>query len=228
MLLLFNQFTDSPAPTAPATPTGLAATVVSPTRVDLTWNDVSGNETGFKIERKTGSAGGYVEISRPDANVETFSDVGLTPGTAYFYRIRSYNDVGNSAYSDEATATTSTPPPSTSPPNAPTNLEVLSATTSQIAVSWIDHANDESGFRIERKTGSEAFLEIATVGPDVSSYVNAGLAENTTYVYRVRAYNGFGDSDYTNEASATTGVTPPPPPPPGTLGVWRKKYVRRS
>jgi hypothetical protein len=47
------------------------------------------------------------------------------------------------------------------------------------------------------------------VGANAVSYSNTGLTSNTLYVYRVRAYNGAGDSGYSNEASATTGNKPP-------------------
>jgi len=72
-----------------------------------------------------------------------------------------------------------------------------------------------SGFKIERKTGSGSYFQIATVGAGVTSYSNTALNASTTYYYRVRAYNAAGNSDYSNEASATT--LPPPPPTAPTL-----------
>jgi hypothetical protein len=42
------------------------------------------------------------------------------------------------------------------------------------------------------------------VGANVTSYANTGLSSNTTYRYRVRAYNASGNSSYSNIASATT------------------------
>lgn len=48
------------------------------------------------------------------------------------------------------------------------------------------------------------FAQIATVGDGVTSYSNTGLTKNTTYRYRVRAYNAGSDSGYSNIASATT------------------------
>ena len=59
--------------------------------------------------------------------------------------------------------------------------------------------------------GGAGFAEIATVGADVESYSDTGLAAGTTYTYRVRAYNGAGSSGYSNEDSATTDSAPPPP-----------------
>jgi YD repeat-containing protein len=94
----------------PETPTNLTATAVSSTQINLSWTDNSNNETGFKIERKIGSSGTYSQIATVSANVTAYSDTGLTPDTTYYYRVRAYNLGGDSAYSNEANATTSTTP----------------------------------------------------------------------------------------------------------------------
>ncbi len=89
----------------PSAPTNLVATAVSQTQINLTWTDNSSNETGFKIERKTG-AGSYVEIKQVAANITSFNDTGLAAGTTYTYRVLAYNSGGDSPYSNEASATT--------------------------------------------------------------------------------------------------------------------------
>ena len=71
---------------------------------------------------------------------------------------------------------------------------------------------NETGFKIERKTGAGGtYSQIATVRP-VVTYNDTGLATNTTYFYRVRATNAIGDSAYSNEASATTQLNAPAAP----------------
>ena len=92
--------------TAPAAPGNLAATATSSSQINLTWTDNATNETGFYIERKTGSSGTYAQIAALGANVVSYSNTGLTAGTTYYYRVRAYNGSGNSAYSNEANATT--------------------------------------------------------------------------------------------------------------------------
>lgn len=92
-----------------------------------------------------------------------------------------------------------------SAPNAPTGLSASAASSSQINISWSDNSSNETGFRIERKTGSGGtYSEVTTVGANVTSYSNSGLSASTAYYYRVRAYNGTGNSSYSNETNATT------------------------
>jgi uncharacterized protein (TIGR02145 family) len=90
----------------PLPPTGLTGSVFSPTQINLTWTDNSTNETGFKIERRTGSAN-YTVVGTVNQDVLNFSDSGLTPSTTYTYRVYAFNAVGNSlTYTNEVTLTT--------------------------------------------------------------------------------------------------------------------------
>jgi len=98
------------------------------------------------------------------------------------------------------------------PPNAPSDLIANAISSSQINLSWQDNSSDEAGFKIERKTGSGSYSQIATVGAGVTSYSSSRLSASTEYYYRVRAYKGTLNSDYCEEASATT--LPPPPSAP--------------
>lgn len=203
--------------TPPSAPTNLAATSVSHTQINLTWTDNAINEQGFKIERCIGaSCSDFSLLTSIGANVTSYANTGLTASTSYTYRVRAYNAAGDSIDSNLATAVTQVAPV---PPTAPTGLSATAISSSQIDLSWADNASNEQGFKIERCVGSScsSFSQIATVGADVTSYSNTGLAASTSYSYRVRAYNIDGDSDYTNEATAVTPVAPGPPAAPTTL-----------
>ncbi len=92
-------------PPPPAAPTGLSATLIPPTRIDLAWTDNANNETGFKIERSTDGVN-FSLISTVGANVASYSNTGLSGVTTYYYRVRASNSSGDSAYSGIASATT--------------------------------------------------------------------------------------------------------------------------
>ena len=105
------------------------------------------------------------------------------------------------------------PAPDTTPPSTVSSLSASSAGTSVISLSW-SSASDTggsglAGYKIERCTGASctSYTQIATTTS--TSYSNSGLAEGTTYRYRVRAYDGAGNNGgYSSVASATTDTTP--------------------
>ncbi len=192
-------------PTPPTAPSNLAASATNSSTINLSWNDNSTNETGFKIERKTGLAGAYQQIATVNANIKNYPDAGLTAGTLYYYRVRAYNLGGDSDYSTEANATT------TVPPNAPSNLVATTTSSSAINLTWDDNSTNETGIKVERKTGAGGtYALIVTLGVNARSYSNTGLVASTLYYYRVQAFNSTDNSTYSLEANATTLANPNP------------------
>ena len=107
--------------------------------------------------------------------------------------------------------------PNLATPTAPTALTAIAFSSSAIDLHWTDNSNNETGFRIERALASPAaFSEIATVGANVNTFRDTGLAADTLYRYQVRAYNGNGNSAYTTIVQEVTqtgsGGTPPSAP----------------
>ncbi|MEQ1758998.1 MAG: fibronectin type III domain-containing protein, partial [Vicinamibacterales bacterium] len=190
---------------APAAPTGLSATATSASTIDLAWSDVA-TETSFHIERST-AGGPFVDIATVGADVTTFGDSGLTPETAYTYRVVGYNAGGPSVPSTVASATTPLAPPA-----APSALSVAAPTAVSAQLTWVDESATEAGFRIERSVNSGPFVQIAAVGADVTTYSDATTEPETTYAYRVRAFNAGGTSAYSNEAGVTTPIAAPAVP----------------
>jgi len=350
----------------PLAPDSLSLTVVSWQRIDLLWVDSSDNESGFRIERSTNN-GPFVEIGTTAANITNYQSTGLTANTLYSYRIRAYNNAGNSDYCANATATTHQAPagyisreiwtniagatvsaipldstpniintinilettsnygdsygqrirgfitaPATgeytfwiasddnselwlstndqpaskvkiasvtgytnsrewnkyssqksgvinlsegakyyieilhkegdqndnlavgwlkpgqsgsvpsevvpgtvlspfwsdSAPAAPSGLIATVVSSQRIDLSWSDNSSNESGFRIERSSGSGVFTEIGITAANVTTYQSTGLTANTAYSYRVRAYNAAVNSDYCTVTTATTHLAP--------------------
>jgi hypothetical protein len=91
-----------------ATPTNLIAAAISISEIDLSWTDNADDETAYSIERSLDGSTGWTEIGLVGADITTFSDTGLNPGTTYYYQVRAYK-VGDgqfSEYSNIASATT--------------------------------------------------------------------------------------------------------------------------
>ncbi len=95
----------------PAAPSNLTATTVSGSQINLSWQDNSADETGFVVERKTGTGGTWGQVGTTASNVTAFNNTGLVSGTTYFYRVQATSGAGSSGYSNEASATTSSSPP---------------------------------------------------------------------------------------------------------------------
>ncbi|HYV28707.1 MAG TPA: fibronectin type III domain-containing protein, partial [Candidatus Eisenbacteria bacterium] len=89
----------------PAPPSNLTATAISKTQINLAWTDNSGNEQGFKVERSTDGVA-FTQIVAVAANVTSYANTGLQGNKKYYYRVRAYNAVGNSTYSNTANAKT--------------------------------------------------------------------------------------------------------------------------
>jgi hypothetical protein len=92
-------------PLAPSAPTGLGATAISSSRIDLAWSGSAGVVDRYRIERATG-AGSFAAIDSVAAGVLTYQDEGLAPATPYRYRVQACNSNACSGYSGEASATT--------------------------------------------------------------------------------------------------------------------------
>jgi len=86
-------------------PLNFSATNIGYYSVVLSWVDNSDNEDGFSIERSISDSTSFIEIGTVGEGLTTFTDMNLQPGTAYYYRVKAYNDMG-SAYSNIAIATT--------------------------------------------------------------------------------------------------------------------------
>ena len=93
--------------------------------------------------------------------------------------------------------------PDIDPPGRPVNLVATAISSSQIDLSW-DDVSSEAGYEIESKLEGGDFQQIGTTGAGITSYSHTGLQADATYIYRVRAYNAIGDSDWSDEASART------------------------
>jgi photosystem II stability/assembly factor-like uncharacterized protein len=186
-------------------PTNLTAQIVNNSQVSLNWVDNSESETAYSIERKQGQSGQFQLITDVNSNSTSYIDQTVSPGQQYFYRVRGFNANTNSAFSNEADVSIIA-----SGPSSPTNLAATASSSSQINLTWQDNANDESGYKIDRRlTTTAPWVTIATTNSNVTSYSDTQLIDGTKYFYRVYAFNSNGNSNFSNDVNAITTMNAP-------------------
>lgn len=179
----------------PAAPSSLTATAISGTRVDLAWQDNSGNETGFRIERRV-AGGTFALLATAAANARTYSDTTAAIGTAYEYRVIATDGTLNSVASNTALVTT--PGGTGAVPTAASNLVLSLLSNGSVSLSWRDNSTNETSFLIQRRYTNWIWGDVATVGANATSFVDSTAVRNATHEYRVIALNAAGKSEDSN------------------------------
>jgi hypothetical protein len=171
---------------APVAPTNLAGMGVSPTAIQITWTSPSPNTaTGIKIFRSAGDDMHFAQVSTANAGATSFTDVNLTQGQVYFYKIAATNQAGDSAQTSEIQASPLLSPPVLSPDNVASN---------KVTLVWTRPPAANDHYNVERST-SAAFTTFTTVATGLPgsqlSYTDADpmlVSQPGQYYYRVRAF----------------------------------------
>jgi chitodextrinase len=201
----------APDTTAPTPPTGLSATAISGSRIDLAWTAATDNVavTGYRVLLNGATLANL-------GNVTSYQSTGLAPGITYVYTVRALDAAGNlSAVSNAATATTPGVVDSM-PPTTPATLSAVAASNSQINLAWAAATDNVavSGYRIYRDGVLVAVL------PSVLTYQDGGLQASTSYSYNVDAVDAVGNASGLSPAASATTLTAPDTSAPSTpLGL---------
>ncbi len=179
--------TSTPTTTSFPVPTNLTATPIDDQTIHLTWTHTCNFETGYQIERSEG--GSFTQIAEVGVDVNNYTDTGLPLGVTYTYRVKAYTETNESGYVTSAPISTSFP--------APTNLTATPIDDQSIYLTWTHTCDFEAGYRIERKSGSSSFEQIAEVIENIFELTDTGLSLGVTYTYRVKAFTSINESDFT-------------------------------
>jgi len=189
----------------PAAPTGLTATPVSQTQINLSWTDNSTNEDYFEIYKLANNQ--LVQVATSAANATSYSFTGSC-GIAYKFHIVATNAGGTSAASNTASATTDQ-----CTPGVPTGLTATPVSQTQINLSWTASSGATS-YKIYQVTSDHAFIYIGSTS--ITSYPVTGLScdyvdpyTGTGYRFIVTASNAGGTSGFSNTVIATTDACTP-------------------
>ena len=180
---------------APKAPSELAATGEGK-NISLEWNDNSDNEDGFIIyRREAGDKADFNQIAKVGENEKSYTDSNLGTDASFEYQITAYNGAGESDPSNKAAAATI--------PNAPWNLLIHTVKKYHVNLTWDDRSKVEKGYYVERKSSGD-WEKIATLDADAQEYQDGAASCETTYIYRVLAFNDAGESEPSNNRSART------------------------
>jgi cellulose 1,4-beta-cellobiosidase len=183
----------------PTAPTGLTATAGNG-QVSLAWS-ASAGATSYNIKRATVSGGPYANVGT--ATSTSFTNTGLTNGTTFFFVVSAVNSAGESANSNQATAT-----PTAGVPAAPTGL-TATAGNGQVSLSW-NATTGATSYNIKRSTVSGGPFNSVVASVSGTSFTNTGLANGTTFFFVVSAQNSAGQGPNSAQVSATPNASVDP------------------
>jgi len=170
--------------------------------VRLNWlESLSGDPTGYQIQRKIGTLGSYVIIVNDTASVSTtFLDTTVTPSTEFVYKIRAFNAFGVGDFSNEATIVTLLLPAN----------PILSAEQvgDMITLNWTEPASGQpiNGYKIDRRINFGALtVFVANTSSTSLTFDDSNVTKPNTYGYRVRALSSLGEGSVSNIVDVVFG-----------------------
>lgn len=163
---------------------------------------------GFPFAASGGGGGGYYGGGGGGSSASSSASNGWGGGGGSSYSQNTVDAQGAWTSSPEVTITWTTADVPTAPQN-------LTATTDEanveVDLSWdppSDWGGLEGGYRVYRSTTSgSGYSQITDVGSNTTTYTDTGVSQGNTYYYVVTAYNSAGESNYSNEDSASFPVT---------------------
>ena len=192
----------------PSVPTGLSATAISGTTVNLTWTASTDNVavTGYKVFRNS------VQIGT--SATPSYSDTTCTPATTYSYQVSAYDAAANESAKCTAVPATTL---DTIAPSVPTNLSASAVSGTQVNLTWTASTDNVA------VTGYKVFRNSVQIGTSATaSYSDTTCAPVTSYTYEVSAYDAASnESAKSTSASATT----PDGSAPVMTSVTDEKYT---
>ncbi len=189
----------SQSPTPPNAPENLVLTRFGQSSVNLSWDDMSTNETAMEVWKRI-SDGPYTMIQSLPAHSISANDTGIVDGISYHYRIRAVNAHG---YADSKEAGLGL---DIVVMNPPTNLLATPMGTKMVMLQWQDNSSGELAFVIERRiTSGSVYTQVGLAGPNETSFMDtSGLVGSSSYTYRVAARGQFEQSSWSNEETVVT------------------------
>ena len=207
----------------------LTAAWVESAHIDLNWRNRAEDAVGVFVEYGNPGTPDFILLTIGRPAMTTFRHRNVAPDTTFLYRVRPYfgpisnvaaiatgrsaasgvNREGDGPLPPDAGADAGRAPRHSlrraQPAAAPAELAAkLGASPTTVELRWKDCASDEDGYLVEMMPEGERDFKIsALLPPDATSYRMTGLAAETPYAFRVRAF-------FHRDSSAVAQVTTPP------------------
>ena len=187
-------------PTVPAAPS-LSSGLVGTNSINLSWSLGSNGGSAIttqQLERSVNS-GTYGFLVNVAVGTTTYSNSGLSAGTTYSYRMRVFNAVGASSYSNTTSQTTPTVP------GAPSSVSGTKLTNTSFRINWgaasSTGGSPITGYQVERqKIGGVSWTAVGTFSASTFQTTVSNITGGT-HQARVRAVNAVGVSAWTTSAT---------------------------
>ena len=175
------------------------------------WNITEGNLT---IQDNVSSATGISSTRLAEIVAHEFGQtLGLghsTDNTALMYP--SVTGLGPSLRADDQLAArwlypngSQTPPPTTTVPNAPSNL-AANISGSNVVLTWNDNASDETGESVYVSSNGGAYAKVTDLAASATTVTLSGFTTGSYSMY-VIAFNAAGNSAPSNTVTVNFGAT---------------------
>ena len=172
--------------------TNLKVVANTPTTDTVTFTNTNSGVSDLMYLVERSSNGITYQVVGSIESATTFSDVGLTPGATYEYRVRAgRNGDPDSNYS--ALVSLTMPVPAAALPKTPSALTATDLSATSVQVSWTNNDPNNPQFQVYRAAYSgsgQSFSLVATTAAGATSFTDTGLTADQPYEYRVRAING--------------------------------------
>lgn len=190
----------------PAVPANVNAVSSNYNSIILTWTADAG-ATGYSIYRSTSPTSGFTYLKGATKN--SYTDTGLTTGTTYYYRIKTYIMAGTL----KVVSPLSIPVNAKPIPAKPTGVVAVSDSYNSNKITWTA-VTGATGYSIYRSTSPDSGFTYIK-GVTGTSYTNTGLTTGTIYYYQIKAYVKIGTNKIMSPVSETVSVKPIPAKPTG-------------
>ncbi len=174
----------------------------SSTSIHLEWYEGPDVNESYHVYRSTDGE----NFTQVDETTETeWWDDDVEEATTYYYKVLPYNSA-DGEYESTVVAQVTTPL------DAPSELEAITVSTTEIDLEWIDNSDLETGYLVQRSLDGETFSSVAILPADNVSFSDSGLQPDTAYAYRVVATNaGQSSADSNLAATVTIPLAPAAP-----------------